>query len=96
MRVPNWTTLAAFLLDDKDGSVTAKIKRSNHNDVDDCCAKMIREYLQSGDVSWKHVIKSLKDANYSNLANDLEEELGMCVYYIHMNVAFVLLTATML
>jgi len=75
MRVASWTTLAAFLLDDKDGSKTAKIKESNHNEVDDCCAEMIRAYLQSGIVSWKHVLKSMRDADYSNLASDMEKEL---------------------
>ena len=92
MRVPNWTTLAAFLLDDKDGHLIEKIKRSNHYNVDDCCGEMIREYLKSGNVSWKHVIEALKDASYSNLANDLEEELG--AYFLQSCIAIVIIIET--
>jgi len=77
MRVPNWNILAAFLLDDKDGTATAIIGKSKNYNVDDCCVEMIYKYLKSGDLSWKHVLKSLRDATYSNLATELEEELGM-------------------
>jgi len=77
MRAASWTKLAAFLLDDKDGSKTANIKEKNNHDVDDCCAEMICEYLQSGDVSWQHVLKILREADYSNLASDMEKDLDI-------------------
>jgi len=77
MRVDKWKVLAAFLLDDQDGSATANIEKSNHFDVTDCCAAMIRKYLQSGDVSWQYVLESLRDANYRNLATKIQKELDI-------------------
>ena len=79
MRASKWAILAAFLLNDEDGSVTAKIK-NNNRDVDVCCAEMIREYLKSGDVSWQHVLKSLRYANCSNLASEMEKDLDIKKY----------------
>ena len=76
MKVAKWGLLAAFLLSDEDGSVTAKIQNNNRDD-DDCCADMIREYLKSGDVSWQHVFESLQYANYSNLAFDMVKDLDI-------------------
>ena len=81
MRVDQWKVLAAFLLDDQDGSTTERIEKSNHFDVTACCAALIREYLKSGDVSWQHVLKSLRVANYKNLAIKIQKELDIKSMY---------------
>jgi len=75
-RVADWQTLAAFLLNDDDGSKTHQIERSNHYDVGDCRAAMIREYLRYGNVSWEVVLECLRNAGYKNLATDIEKELS--------------------
>jgi len=74
-KVADWNKLAAFLLDDTDGSKTESIAKSNHYQVPDCCAAMIREYLRSGDVSWQKVLEALRDAEYTNPADEIEEFL---------------------
>ena len=74
-KVAEWNILAAFLLDDSDGSKTKSIAMSNQYDVASCRADMIREYLKSGNVSWQKVLEALRDAGYTNLANDIEESL---------------------
>jgi len=73
--VSDWKTLAAFLLNDVDGSKTRQIERSNHYDVGDCKEAMIREYLKSGNVSWEVVLECLRNAGYRNPANDIEAKL---------------------
>ena len=73
-KIADWSILAAFLLDD-DGSKTESIAKSNHYQVPDCRAAMIREYLKSGNVSWQKVLEALRDAGYTNLANEVEESL---------------------
>ncbi|XP_065891760.1 uncharacterized protein [Dysidea avara] len=73
-KITDWSILAAFLLDD-DGSKTESIAKSNQYQVPDCRAAMIREYLKSGNVSWQNVLKALRAAGYTNLANEIEESL---------------------
>ena len=63
--------MAAYLLKDDDGSKSAIIERENHFMVADCRAAMIRQYLQTGEVSWEFVLSSLKKANYINLVEDI-------------------------
>ena len=75
-RVADWKTLAAFLLNDDDGSKTHQIEKSNHYDVEDCRGAMIREYLKSGNVSWETVLSCLRSAGYKNLANEIEKEVS--------------------
>ena len=70
-KITDWSILAAFLLDD-DGSKTESIAKSNQYQVPDCRAAMIREYLKSGNVSWQNVLKALRAAGYTNLANEIE------------------------
>ena len=64
--------MATYLLKDDDGSKSATIERDNHFMVADCRAAMIRQYLQSGEVSWEYVLSSLKKANYINLVEDIK------------------------
>ena len=64
--------MAAYLLKDDDGSKSATIERDNRFMVADCRAAMIRQYLQSGEVSWEYVLSSLKKANYINLVEDIK------------------------
>ena len=63
--------MAAHLLQDDDGSKSAIIKKDNH-EVADCCAAMIKQYLQSGNVSWEFVLSSLEKANHTNLVKDIK------------------------
>ena len=74
-KVSDWKTLAAFLLNDDDGSKTEQIEKSNHYDVGDCKGAMIREYLKSGNVSWETVLACLRNAGYRNLAIDIKAKL---------------------
>jgi len=78
--------LATFLLDDKDGSAVDKINITKRGDVDECCVAMIHNYLKSGDVSWKHVLKSLRAADYKILASKIEKDLGIESMFLHCNV----------
>ena len=54
MRVDQWKVLAAFLLDDQDGSTTASIEKSNHFDVTACCATK-----RTGYKKYQYVQKAL-------------------------------------
>ena len=74
-RVVKWKTLAAFLLDDPDGSTCAQIDSTHKGDVKECVDKLIKEYLNSGDVSWEHVLDSLRKSKHKNLANEIEDSL---------------------
>ena len=76
-RAPDWKKVAAFLLNDKDGSKCESIARSKANDVSECSAEVARELMKSGDVTWQHVLKSLRDAEYMNLADQIVEDLGL-------------------
>ena len=76
-RVAEWKKLAAFLLNDDDGSKTHLIEKSNHYDVGDCRGAMIREYLKSGNISWETVLSCLRSAGYKNLADDIEKDLNI-------------------
>lgn len=73
----DWNTVAAFLLDDKTGDITECIAKSNHHDVGNCCAAMIREYMNSGTLSWEFVCTSLREAEQKNLALKIEKEVGI-------------------
>jgi len=44
---------------------------------------MLHNYIKSGNVSWNHVLKSLRDADYKNLANKIEEQLSIESTYIY-------------
>lgn len=74
-KVSKWRTVAAFLLDDNDGSITEEIEKSCNRDVEDCRDRMIKRYLKSGDISWEKVLSSLRNAGYTNVANDLKNYL---------------------
>ena len=77
VHAPDWKKVAAFLLNDKDGSKCESIARSKANDVSECSAEVARELMKSGDVTWQHVLKSLRDAEYMNLADQIVEDLGL-------------------
>jgi len=80
--VDDWKKVAAFLLNDEDGSKIATIESTNRKDVKDCRESMIREFLKIGEVSWHHVLKSLKDADFTNLATRIQTDLGITgIYY---------------
>jgi len=80
--VVEWKKVAAFLLNDEDGSIIATIESTNRKDVNECRESMIREYLKKGKVSWQHVLKSLKNANYTNLATKIHTHLGTTGTYV--------------
>ena len=69
--VVSWKTVAAHLLSDKDGSKVETIEINNSNKVADCRATMIREYMKSGDVSWKKVIEALTKAGEKSIADKI-------------------------
>ena len=73
--VDNWKLIAAFLLNDKDGRKVAQIEKSCHSNIADCRSAVIQEYLESGDVSWKNVLKALRSAEYGSLADKIEKSL---------------------
>jgi len=78
MKVTNWKLVALFLLNDKTGSKVEIIERSNQSDFYNCCLAMLRQYFESGDVSWNNVLKALQDAQYKNLADEIMKE--QCKY----------------
>lgn len=71
-KVADWKTLAAYLLQDDDGSKSEAIERENQFMVAECRAAMIREYLQSCNVSWESLLRALKRADYVNLAEEIK------------------------
>lgn len=54
--------MAAHLLSDTDGSKVDIIEKSNQYKVEACRDQMIRDYLRSGQVSWKVVLEALTKA----------------------------------
>jgi len=82
-KISNWKLFGAFLLDDNDGSKTEDIEKSCNHDVGECRDKMIKRYLKSGDVSWDKVLTSLRNADYTNVANNLESFLYPCKSVLH-------------
>ena len=69
--VVSWKTVAAHLLSDKDGSKVETIEINNSYKVADCRATMIREYMKSGNVSWKKVIEALTKAGENAIADKI-------------------------
>ena len=67
----SWKTVAAHLLSDTDGSKVETIEKDNSYKVADCRAAMIREYMKSGEVSWKKVIEALIKAGEKNIADKI-------------------------
>ena len=70
--------MAAFLLHDENGSITGEIEKSCNRDVNECRDRVIKQYLKKGDVSWQKVITSLRNADYTNVADELENYLKSC------------------
>ena len=70
--------MAAFLLHDENGSITEEIEKSCNRDVNECRDRVIKQYLKKGDVSWQKVINSLRNADYTNVADELENCLKSC------------------
>ena len=60
--VVSWKIVAAHLLSDTDGSKVDIIERSNQYNIEACRNHMIRDYLRSGQVSWKVVLEALTKA----------------------------------
>ena len=67
-KIADWKRVAAYLLDDENGSIAEMIERKNHCDIEACRLEMIQHYLEHGDVSWKRVVSSLRKAGYTNIA----------------------------
>ena len=63
--------VAAYLLSDEDGSKVEIIARNNHR-IEDCRIDMIREYLKSGNISWKKVLEALRKAGEKSTANKIQ------------------------
>lgn len=74
-KVHYWKELAAFLLDDEDGSMTSEIEISGRYDVKDCLDRVIKKYLQLGDISWDKVISCLNQTGYKNIATQICKDL---------------------
>ena len=76
-KVVEWKLLAAYLLNDEDGSKTKQIEKTFHGDVADCRIEMIRLFFRSGDVTWQSVLTALRKAGYKNLANEIEKDYNL-------------------
>lgn len=74
--VDNWKSLAAFLLNDEDGSKAAQIEKCNRSDIAECRRQLIQDYLKSDNVSWEHFLKALRSAEHKILADKIEKSLG--------------------
>jgi len=91
MRISEWillSELARLLLKDEDGTETETIGKMHSYDVTECCHKIIQKYIQSSDVSWQHVLQSLRKANHNIMARSIAEDIGMynmCVIMICLN-----------
>ena len=49
---------------------------------------MLRIYIKRGNVSWNHVLKSLRDAEYNNLAREIEKQLKIESTLMHHDTIY--------
>jgi len=75
--VVDWKTLAAFLLDDPNGTTCARIDKTHKGDVNECVDALIKEYMSYEEVSWEHVLDSLRKSSHRNLAKSIQEQLNI-------------------
>ena len=74
-RVADWESVCPYLLNDDDGQKTQQIRRSNGVDVEDKRTKILWEFLQQPNPTWRDVVLALRAGRYNNLADEVEHEL---------------------
>ena len=73
-RVANWESVCLYLLNDDDGVKTTQIRRGN-GDLDGKRTKMLWEFLEQPNPTWRDVVLALRAGRYNNLADEVEHEL---------------------
>ena len=72
--VTKWQKLGVHLLPDEEIQI---IYENHKNDVEACQFELFTKYMQMGDRSWKTVIAALIKSGYTNLAEDIKQQLGL-------------------
>ena len=72
--IANWEAVCPYLLNDDDGQKTKKIKIDNA-DVDGRRTKMLQEFLEQSNPTWRDVVSALRAGRYNNSADQIEHEL---------------------
>ena len=72
--VADWESVCPYLLNDDDGQKTYRIRRGNVN-LEGRRDKMLREFLNQPNPTWKDVVQALRAARYNNLADKIEHGL---------------------
>ena len=83
VRVADWESVCPYLLNDNDGEMTRLIKM-NHDDIERRRAEMLERFFNNvPNPTWRHVLAALRQGNYEELANEIEDELQGWYMYIH-------------
>ena len=73
-RITDWEAVCPYLLNDIDGQKTKKIKIDNA-DVDSRRTKMLEEFLEQPNPTWRDVVLALRAGRYNSSADQIEHEL---------------------
>ena len=73
-RVTDWEYVCPYLLNDDDGHKTRQIIRGN-GDLDGKRTKMLWEFLEQPNPTWRDVVLALRAGRYNHLADEVEHEL---------------------
>ena len=72
---PHWESFAIEVELDKNGSILGIIEQQCLGDREACCRMLFRKWLQQEKPTWWKVIECLREANCTQLANDVEEKV---------------------
>ena len=70
----NYSTFGIFLLNDETGSRVDYIEEYCHGNPEKITRKILQEWLEGKGlpVTWKSLVKTLRDSKFSILANEIE------------------------
>ena len=72
-----WEDVAVQLLSEEHQKEISIIRANHHGDVEKCCSSLftIWSQRQPGDVTWRALIEAMKNARFTNEANQIENML---------------------
>ena len=73
-QITDWEAVCPYLINDIDGQKTKKIKIDNA-DVDSRRTKMLEEFLEQPNPTWRDVVLALRAGRYNSSADQIEHEL---------------------
>ena len=72
---PHWARFAIAVDLDSDGTILGIIEQKCRDDQEACCRMLFMKWLQQKKPTWGRVIECLREANCTQLAEDVEKQL---------------------